>query len=336
MPGPSGNSYPFERSAHRSELFVIGWCRPCHYIYMRRALPGLVLLSFACGGAAADEGADPVPRGQAAQAIADQVCSLQSECECADAANCTLEVESDARNFMQGTADAGLQYDAQCMGDMLQRLDEIGCAHEDAIEDPSCTDTCKPLFGSKGQGEQCSRVAVGNIEGFGLLLDDCDAEHICIADTCQPRCWVLDGKPEGEECLTPPVYCQEGLECDPSNGTCGPPPAPGGPCDANYMCPGEQLCTGQDMTCVPLPDIGQDCLNGRCAEGWCDFSEMTCRALLEQDESCTSFEQCESGYCPNGTCQQKPDLGEPCYGPCQDGLACFDEVCVTIPADVCG
>lgn len=257
----------------------------------------MVLLAAGCGRVSKDD---------APEAVADLVCQLRSDCDCLDQSACQSRVEDAVSTMIVDAEDAGLEYDAKCMGELLTHVEEQGChwAVEGGGKD-SCL--CRPFYGEQIEGGQCQNIQTVDIPGLDIQIDTCDAETLCWpphlpSGTCVPRCWVHTGKPKGESCVTPPFLdCAEGLACT------------------------------QDV-CRPGPAVGEPCEDRGCEKGaFCD-DDFVCAQLRSQGEPCDDFRQCASDYCPNGTCQPLPGFGDECFGGCQQGLACDGGTCV---AQVC-
>lgn len=76
----------------------------------------------------------------------------------------------------------------------------------------------------------------------------------------------------------------------------------------------------------------QDCIDdlkdSSCTSGGVD---PTCDGVfvgqLENGESCSNSDTCESGNCENGRCENPPGVGEACADNCADGLACVGDTC---------
>jgi hypothetical protein len=111
--------------------------------------------------------------------------------------------------------------------------------------------------------------------------------------------------------------------------------ASGGACAFNEECLSgacskatcaDACCLG---TCFGPPRrparLGEACFPSPCAEGFCDRTTDTCKALLSAGAACSTSEQCRIGLVCHGTCQTAPGPGEPCdiSRGCRDlGLVC--------------
>jgi hypothetical protein len=77
---------------------------------------------------------------------------------------------------------------------------------------------------------------------------------------------------------------------------------------ASNLCDGDVLdSNGQGIiegTCVPMPQLGDPCIEGQCAPGlWCRIDELdhdtrTCAARLPDGAACVDAGQCSSNNCP--------------------------------------
>ena len=178
-------------------------------------------------------------------------------------------------------------------------------------------------------GELC-RARVG--EGSGCENAQCQAGLYCAyqetpdgnySATCRPRA------DEGEPCFE--ADCADGLACNFEIGLCVAPANLGEACFA-IGCIDGALCNFQIGVCVEPPLVGQTCVEGECAaDAWCDTAAdvPTCAADLAIAVPCTGHSQCESGYCPAGYCDVRPDIGESCAGSlvCELGASCDGEQC---------
>ena len=131
---------------------------------------------------------------------------------------------------------------------------------------------------------------------------------------------------EGESCAND-QRCDAGLGCG-SLGICQGPGQDGEPCDA-AGCASGLWCDWEVNICRAGPEVeGAPCLEGVCSgDLWCDTQTdpmlPACRARIPNGERCAGHSQCESGFCPNAFCFERPALGEECpAGICAPGLAC--------------
>jgi len=181
--------------------------------------------------------------------------------------------------------------------------------------------------GPAGAGQACD---IGEeLEGFMFA---CVPNYYCDADivmqehtgTCKPK------KGAGSECIL--LYeCKAGLLCigvqiDGQNivpGSCGQPLKAGAACNADFdfpECDWDLYCDEQTAVCTAYPGIGDPCVYGEDPECftddlYCDSLDYGVPGLCAQkkpdESSCTSYEECQSGNCINGTCE--PD--EQCIAP---------------------
>lgn len=246
-------------------------------------------------------GPRPIDEEDAADAAADLICGLRQECDCSEDPECDEDV-SDAFSELGRQANSrGLTYDRRCMGELVAKVEAQGCqwAEKGGGKD-SCL--CKPYYGTRSKGQSCLVVSTVDVRGLSIPVDTCDAKGVCRSEQCVPRCWTHTGLPEGEPCSEDSLDCGEGTSC--TGQTCSKEPAPGEPCEL-----------------------------GRCELGAFCNDDLICTEQRGQGETCDDFRQCESEYCPNGTCQPLPGFGEECFGGCEPGLACVGETCTAL---VCG
>ncbi len=132
--------------------------------------------------------------------------------------------------------------------------------------------------------------------------------------------------------------CGQGLVCnqsrctDPCGGTCD------GPCAA------DEFCDPWSRSCERLREEGQICVNLQCAEGLeCKlvFSSNPTGAWVCVDPkplgaSCMGHAECESDYCPAGSCDAPPGVDEACPAEvCAEGLDCVSGTCVPAVGALC-
>jgi hypothetical protein len=167
----------------------------------------------------------------------------------------------------------------------------------------------------RGIGEPCGFMGSAS-------FPQCASPLTCVGGRCG------SGGTAGEVC-SPTAPCATTAWCN--AGICAQARAPGESCSADDECPVSFACAG---TCVPLPLVGEPCLDGRCwgecvsgvctarasgaacdpsapfapqCDGRCDPASMTCAALRAEGESCTVPIECAEGL----TC-----LGSMCRAAC--------------------
>lgn len=186
--------------------------------------------------------------------------------------------------------------------------------------------TCKSPAGS---GQACD---IG--EDFDNFMFACIPDYYCDADvvtqqrtgTCQPK------KGSGSQCIL--FYeCKSSLLCIGMSfneqteeiipGSCGTPLKAGVACNAQLdfpECDWDLYCDEQTAVCTVYPGIGDPCIYGEDPECfgddlYCDSLDYgvpgVCQQKKPNESSCTSYEECQSGNCINGTCE--PD--QECIAP---------------------
>lgn len=130
---------------------------------------------------------------------------------------------------------------------------------------------------------------------------------------------------EGMPCFE--VGCVDGLDCS-ANGLCVAPVGEGQSC-YDIDCEEGLICDFDGgMICRALPKAGAACLFGECENG--SFCELeVCVPGLPLAQACTGHRQCESGFCPAGFCDRRPQLGDSCADAlaCDVGASCDGAVC---------
>lgn len=144
---------------------------------------------------------------------------------------------------------------------------------------------CSPLL---GLGYEC---------GFGPGWGECNVSYFCIRGICRGRPGI------GGPCEpTIPNVCGTEAFCNSESGTCEKLLADGESCSDSEQCQSRR-CQG---TCQPRIGLGKACDPEEgalaCSEGYCDEKELVCKALLKEQEACSSSIQCEWGRCEGGLC----------------------------------
>lgn len=263
----------------------------------------LLAVTIACGPERST--ADAVPEDDFVPAAAAEVCDLQVQCGCADAEpteQCQGPLTQLFEMFLMPPADAGLTYDAECGGRVVEAYQEVGCDAVGALDEASECAPCKPYYGDKQRDQACT--------SFDFIFDDCARGLACVGEVCVDPC---EPAAQGEACLG--RDCGAGLVCsisaDPDSGDltseCVPTAGPGESCESLGCAEG--LYCNASFECAALPTLGEPC-EYDCAEGsWCDTSaaepaDHVCRAPKGEGEPCTADGECTSDECDGdaGTC----------------------------------
>lgn len=285
---------------------------------------GIAALSTSCGdgdgGASGPIDGDPVPPDDAPDAAASTFCTAWVDCDCADysdqfmtAAECDAAIEADVAAQIEAGEAAGLEYDAECFGDLLAAYESIECRSiADVIDDVEAFvdlyATCKPFHGDDAAGEPCT-------EPEDVSGDSCAQGLACEDGVCRSRVLV----DEGADCM-PGDICASGSYCVPVE-------------------------TADAYVCTALPGLGSTCLGvlDLCdAETYCDQGTKNCIALPAIGQACAATggifqNRCAGdGVCEDETCVAPPAAGEPCTDRCASGSSCVDDVCRVEPPLICG
>ena len=188
----------------------------------------------------------------------------------------------------------------------------------------------------------------------GMCVDGGDNGKKCVNGMCKNGVCLNDicveGGGPGEECVQ--GKCAAGLTC--LDGVCVDPTDNGGKCNTNADCDKGVCQNGWCVTdpcdddgeceegvCVALPwfappgmcvdggDLGEKCVNGKCAEGVCNDNGY-CVDGGEPGDPCVDGKCHDACICLNDQCVVGPGPGEKCVeGKCAFGLACnTDGYCV--------
>jgi hypothetical protein len=105
----------------------------------------------------------------------------------------------------------------------------------------------------------------------------------------------------------------QGYVCDIANGvtceqgTCVALAAVGASCSMSSDCVRTAYCSFPQDKCAPKVALGQACSNvagSECVDdAFCGEATKLCTARLPNGAACTSFRQCKSDSCTNGTCE---------------------------------
>jgi len=286
-----------------------------------------------------------VALADAEDAFDEAFCDRLRTCDCDPDSNLSVD---ECREWVDGRIESlrflgeGLLYDPSCLGEVIDRLDDRGCGQnpENDDDDDECVAPCHPFHGDRRLGQSCTSVGDGMSDcrqGLVCTFVNCQDEFEC-SEECVDPCARADA---GESCQS--TQCRDGLACDWSDNTCRTPPGAGDPCRDTLDCAEGTTCNWDANQCVTRPTAGEPCLFGQCAEDhFCETDPVdptiqTCRAPADDGEPCRGHAQCKSGNCPAGYCLALPGRGDPCAGPCADGLDCDFEtqVCVEAAPAVC-
>lgn len=288
-----------------------------------RTLIGLASLALLCLPACkadTDSGGSGIPKDDAPETFARELCAAYYDCECDDTRpnppftsqeNCEAEIEAQLQSDFDRADDAELFYDSSCATQALEYFRNLDCrlAEEATLEDLSVLFygiNCKVLFGTDEIGESCE------------LLNG-NADDTCVQD----------------------AYCDK--------GTCvAYPPSPGDDCDpALSLCMDGGFCIdksgGSDNVCEVLPGQGELCLGtlDLCGpELACNQDDKTCQPAPAEGDACAqgAVTPCSNGlHCEADMCVANPGAGEACMQTpgCAFGLTCEAGTCVTDSALTC-
>ncbi len=191
--------------------------------------------------------------------------------------------------------------------------DENRCANVPRFDEATFRELCREAW-------RTPPVQGAELGGECLLASDCasaDVDQgrvICYSGTCVLERRGQDGdgpcSVDGANGLpTELVDCRasDDLYCHRGDNVCKPRVEDGKPCPYPTACKETALCTGG--TCQPLPDVGEECLNGVPGAGGycrsksvCDPVTLVCGPGLEVGEACRDSAECSSGLCDDGEC----------------------------------
>ncbi|MCU0671598.1 MAG: hypothetical protein MUE69_02275 [Myxococcota bacterium] len=210
-----------------------------------------------------------------------------------------------------------------------------GCTSSCRSTETLCGDQCADLDSSSNHCGGCGAFCAGRCEGgqcfaYGPCTTDADCAGFDDGNACTGRVQCVGGGCQ----RTPPVTCDDGLECtsdrcDPVTGTClhegrdgycalsdrcevGMGCVPDLVCTGSGTCPSGEVCVGPPARafCVPEGESGEGAI--------CD-SRLECRDGLDCIESasdvlgicgtaCLDHDDCPGGRCLGGTCSMRCSL----------------------------
>ncbi|MCX4240860.1 hypothetical protein [Paraliomyxa miuraensis] len=239
------------------------------------------------------------------QQIALQLCSIQTECGCAEEhliPDCEAWVEHEIAETERKAIAHGLELDEDCLHLLLDGIDALATC---GVHSPWGWELRCPVYGrNAAAGETCEMF------DYLPLMTDCLPGLRCVEGVCRDPDHPILG--EGEICSDtqssiPTGWlgrCAEGLMCDSRNTrTCVPqsPPSPripdGQTCTVAFECEEGSYCRppeGEYDVSEEVPGIcreftpdGEPCMvlyecSGRCVDGYCEISPPFLCELLEE------------------------------------------------------
>lgn len=217
-------------------------------------------------------------------------CSPLDQCHTAGTCNPATGTCSNP-NQMDGTTcndgNACTQADA-CQAGVCAGTNAVTCTALDGCHDVG---VCNPATG------QCSNP--NKMDGSACSDSNaCTQTDTCVAGVCSGMMPVV--------CATPD-QCHDAGVCDTTSGMCSnPAKADGSACDDNNKCTTSDQCTagvctpGTPKTCAPS-DQCHDA--GACdpATGNCSNPNKMNGAACDDNDKCTTSDQCNAGACVGGT-----------------------------------
>lgn len=208
-----------------------------------------------------------------AEALAKALCARREACDCAEVpADCVAQATAQYLEEFAVPMAAGLELDPECAAKEVKNREWISC-DIDSISPCVCVD----FPGTLAEGAACE-----DLEG---LYTTCAPGLLCNGGTCES----YDAIPlvdEGEPCRT---------DTGKILGFCG----------------ADSLCHFEDLVCVPLPKLGDPCVDGfYCGpDQFCNNSDSSagvCTDRLPAGSACGSSYVCEGFDCVDGVCADTP------------------------------
>jgi len=281
----------------------------------RALLLASAALLAACNGGAGG----PVAFGDYCTRYVDITCRAAEACDCLGTYSmdmCRLAMRMDCEDEVERPVSEGLMsYDAEtagrCLGDLKTVLGDCSLEGDDYPEacdsflegtveaGQLCEDeeVCRP-------GLDCHNDLCTDLPGQGEgCLDGyvCESDLYCGGDSLCHRY-----KSRGEGCETESWTCDDDLYCDSRSWTCEPYLGAGESCSHNSSaCDDDLYCSSSTQTCLPYPASGESCAETyQCAEGFYCDADTVCREQKEGGEPCVDYDECLSGDCVDGLCEE--------------------------------
>ena len=194
-------------------------------------------------------------------------CERMFSCACeyrlyTDVDACMDEVRTRVAILEQQPRVDGMFFDAYCLGEKVDELDELDCAPPPEDYGEECERPCFLYHGDVHEGRLCHTPEGG-------AYSDCSKRLVCSVDNCTA-----------------------GFGC---TGTCVDPCMDSTP-SACGSCEDDELCDEGSGMCVPLPlpDLGEPCTgHSQCQSGFCPAGY--CAVVPGQGESCATSKICAQG-----------------------------------------
>lgn len=275
-------------------------------------------------------------------------CTCDSHAGYASQADCVSAERDKWATIMSSAAAAGLDYDGECVGCLIEFFSEdLACSADLNVFATGCPKTsCSMFHGDAAIGEACTPI--------GVSAGSCEKGLWCNPSTRLCEAWRCAGPSQedapglGESCLSgagwTPCEPRDEVVCDVAgSGRCEAIPGRGSPCIFG-KCQAGLVCFLQypgptDVCTDPVPRGGLCNSHGVCADGlYCVLPNGaaqggTCEVLAADGTRCEWDQHCQSGYCrgrfvnggANAVCAPLPGDGEECEGRCAAGLACAED-----------
>jgi hypothetical protein len=266
----------------------------------------------ACGG---DDGGIPVE--DLGTQLSNAICDRDVRCGIyADVATCLAEVHVDAAQLAHSIAGGRIDYDAS-----------KAKACVDAYAARSCDRTTEA---NRATPQACLDAVRGTVADGGVCYSaiecvsgSCPRPAGCTLACCQSTCatTVAPGA-VGQAC--PTGDCVDGAYCG-IDTLCVAYAAAGAACAPATLCGFGLGCV--NSLCVDLPNHGQPCPDGVCADrgDHCDLTTNTCATLAALGGTCETSSDCQRIAVCNASsvCEAAPALGQACpASTCAAGLFC--------------
>jgi hypothetical protein len=254
-------------------------------------------------------------------------CTLAADCESGLCSNnvCYGAPKSNGEACSTGSqcSSGFCASDTTCADAPLKELNEM-CAKDSECKSGHCgvDSTCTDSPTLKNNDDTCAFDTECISAYCDNSVNQCrDAPNLDLGESCSKKSQCASKFCEAGQCAALKAIGE----------SCESPDA----CESNY-------CSTISGTCaaMPLKDDGAMCRgNDECASDVCDVQSNQCVAQKGINEQCDASTQCQSGYCSEGTCLERPPpatetkkaVGDACdaSSECQSGL-CRNSVC-TIP-----
>jgi hypothetical protein len=228
--------------------------------------------------------------------------------------------------------------DSQCNDGNVCTSDRCvnrACTNSPTREGRSCNDNDPNTSGDVCKAGVCTGTSASCIADT-----DCGSGKSCCNNACVTK--VADGQSCSSDCVCTSGHCDSAtskcVECIADtdcgsgesccNNACVTKAADGQSCSANCDC-----TSGACENSVCAASSGSACSDSVPCQSGLECCDNACFAQVADGVACTADCDCTSGACENDVCAASSGSACSASVPCQSGLECCGDVCITQVAD---